>query len=193
MTDNIDSTPELLNDPDFKLFFNEINDHYDALSRLPLPEQRKLDAEFIRKHSLFFEPVFHIVNLEILGAENNKIPLRIYDTCPDHYFLTKDAMKFFWNMYALHAEQYKNPYASLDYGSAFNHLPPALIIKAEYDPLSFDIDRYAVKLRQAGAYVIEKTFAKLIHGFLYIPLYDQESKIRWTKEIKDYLHELGIG
>ena len=74
----------------------------------------------------------------------------------------------------------------------FNDLPPALIITAEYDPLSFDANRYAIQLQQAGVPVIKKTFAKLIHGFLFIPLYEESQKVQWTKEIGASLRELGI-
>lgn len=315
------SSVELLEDPEFKLFIDTFNEHYDAISHLALSEQRKLDAEFILKQTHCYEKVFHTVNLEVSGVENNKIPLRvyvprdstdlpvimyfhgggwvfggieeadavcrrlanhlgciiasvgyrlapespfpkpledcyaatewmvnnahlfggnsqnvivsgesaggnlaaavalmardkqgpklaaqlllypvisstirddIYDSCPDHYFLTKDSMKFFWNMYAQYSGQDKNPYASLDCGIEFSKLPPALIITAEYDPLSFDADRYAIRLRQAGVTVVKKAFAKLIHGFLYIPLYNEERKVRWTREIRDSLHELRI-
>ncbi len=101
-------------------------------------------------------------------------------------------MRFFWNMYIQSPEEDKNPYASLDYCTEFNHLPPALIITAEYDPLSFDGNRYAIQLQQAGVRLIKKSFSKLIHGFLYIPLYEEKQKVQWTKEIGSSLRELGI-
>lgn len=59
----------------------------------------------------------------------------IYDQCPDHYFLTKEDMKFFWNMYAQAPGADQNPYASLDRHSEFQNLPPALIITAEFCPI----------------------------------------------------------
>jgi acetyl esterase/lipase len=46
-------------------------------------------------------------------------------------------MKFFWNMYAQLPGQ-DNPYASLDCGTEFSQLPPALIITAGYGPMSLD-------------------------------------------------------
>ena len=116
----------------------------------------------------------------------------IYDQCPDHYFLTKEDMKFFWNMYIQLPGEDKNPYASLDFSSEFAHLPPALIITAEYDPLSYDIEKYAMQLQQARVHVIKKTFPGLIHGFLYISLYEENQKAEWTKEIGALLRELGI-
>lgn len=116
----------------------------------------------------------------------------VYDRCPDHYFLTKDAMKFFWDMYVQCPDNMRNPYASLDFRTDFDRLPPAIFITAEYDPLSFDINKYASKLQEAGILVINKSFPKLIHGFLYIPLYKEKDKVEWTKEIGNFLHELDV-
>lgn len=116
----------------------------------------------------------------------------IYDQCPDHYFLTKEDMKFFWSMYAQASGSDQNPYASLDRNSEFQNLPPALIITAEYDPLTYDTEKYAIQLQQANVRIIQKSFSGIIHSFLYIPLYGETQKVEWTKEIGEYLYELGI-
>lgn len=114
----------------------------------------------------------------------------IYDGFPDHYFITKDIMKYFWNMYTQNPDDSKHPYASLDYRVECEGLPPALIITAEFDPLSLDADKYASKLQKAGVRTIKKSFPGLIHGFLYIPLYSDDKKIQWSKEVGELLHEL---
>jgi len=116
----------------------------------------------------------------------------IYDRCPDHYFLTKDDMKFFWNVYARVPGAHRNRYASLDCNSEFQNLPPALIITAEYDPLTYDIEKYAIQLKQANVNVIQKSFSGLIHGFLYIPLYEEIQKVEWTTEVGTFLYDLGV-
>lgn len=116
----------------------------------------------------------------------------VYDKCPDHYFLTKDVMRFFWNMYAQQPGDNKSPYASLECAAEFSNLPPALIITAEYDPLAFDANNYALRLQQAGVLVINKSFSRLVHGFLYIPCYEEDQKVQWTKDIGSSLRELGI-
>ena len=46
--------------------------------------------------------------------------------------------------------------------------------------------------QEASVSVIKKSFSKLIHGFLYIPLYEENQKIQWTKEIRTSLCELGV-
>ena len=114
----------------------------------------------------------------------------IYDQCPDHYFLTKDAMRSFWEMYAQSPGDAKDAHASLDCGTDFTDLPPAVIIAAEYDPLTHDIESYALKLEKAGIRVIKKIYPGLVHGFLYIPLYEDVKKVAWTKEIGALLHEV---
>lgn len=310
----------LLDDPNFKSFIDEFNEHVEAFSHLPFSEQRKLDAQFLLKHNKCCESIHRIEDLEISGEDSNEIPLRIYipnesknlpvmlyfhgggwvfggieesdavcrrlanycscivasveyrlapefpfpkpledcyaatkwmaqnahnfggngkiivsgesaggnlaaavalmarnrkgpklaaqllmypvisstiqdvvyDRCADQCFITKDAMKFFWDMYIQSSGEYKNPYASLDYNSDLKNLPPAIIITAEYDPLSYDSDKYSMQLEQASVRVIKKSFPKLIHGFLYIPLYEEKQKVEWTKEIGTSLHELGI-
>lgn len=310
---------DLLADAEFKSFLDKFSEHFKSISHLSLDEQRRLDAEFIRQQNICDESIQHIQNIEIVGKENHKIPVRIYipkdsrklpvmmyfhgggwvfggieeadavcrrlanhfgclvvsvgyrlapefpfptpledcyaatkwmatnahiyggdkqnvivsgesaggnlaaavalmasdkkefklsaqilmypvisstiqddiyDHCPDHYFLTKDIMKFFWSMYTQCSDNAKNPYASLDCRTECNDLPPALLITAEYDPLNFDIDNYASKLQKAGVPVIKKCFPKLIHGFLYIPLYEEVKKVQWTKEIEASLRNL---
>lgn len=105
----------------------------------------------------------------------------IYDQCQEQHFITKDLMRFFWDMYAPNDK--KNPYASLDLQSSLKDLPPTLILTAEHDPLSYDIKKYILQLKEANVPVIHKEFPGLIHGFLYIPLYTEAQKVAWTDEI----------
>jgi acetyl esterase len=114
----------------------------------------------------------------------------IYDKCPDHYFMTQEAMQFFLDMYMPNPQDKKNPYASLDYAKNLHGLPPAFVVTAEYDPLRFEAEQYAMLLQNAGVRVATKMFSKLVHAFLYIPLYEEEQKVQWTKEIGVALREL---
>jgi acetyl esterase len=312
---------DLLADVNFKSFMDNLNEHEKAVSQLSLSEQRKINCQLMATYNKGCESVHRVVDLEILGIEKNKIPLRIYipneftslpimvyfhgggwvfgsieesdavcrrlsnhlgciiasveyrlapefpfpkpledcdtatkwivenahdfggdnenvfvggesaggnlaaavalmardqkgpklsaqlliypaisasiqdaiyDQCPDHYFLTKEDMKFFWNMYIQAPGADRDPYASLDCNLEFQNLPPALIITAEYDPLTYDIEKYAIQLQQANVRVIQEPFSGLIHGFLYIPLYSEVQKVEWSKKIGSSLHKLGV-
>jgi acetyl esterase len=112
----------------------------------------------------------------------------VYDNSQDQYFLTKDRMKFFWSMY-LPPKHEKNPYASLDCGTDFSGLPPALIITAEHDPLRHEAEQYAEKLIQAGVPVVQCCFLGAIHGFLDLPIYDEYRKVSWIEDIGRILNK----
>lgn len=106
-----------------------------------------------------------------------------YENCADRYFLTKDAMKFFWSMYLQNPGEEKKPYASPDRATDFSKLPPAYIITAEHDPLHDEAVAYGDKLKRAGVKVVSKCFPGVIHGFIDLPIYDEKEKIAWIQEI----------
>jgi acetyl esterase/lipase len=114
----------------------------------------------------------------------------VYDRCADQFFITKETMAFFWDMYLQSARSDKNPYFSPDLAADLTGLPPALVITAEYDPLCQEGEKYAELLRRAGVQVISKRFPGLIHGFVYIPLYDPQQKTTWTIEMGNCFREL---
>lgn len=107
-----------------------------------------------------------------------------YDTSADRYFITKDAMNFFWSVYAQTPEHAHHGYASVE-RSNLEGLPPAVVITAEHDPLAHEGEEYAEKLRAAGVYVHHRRFADVIHGFLDLPIYEEEQKNRWIEEINE--------
>lgn len=113
-----------------------------------------------------------------------------YRESPDQYFITKDAMTFFWSVYCQAPEDRQNPYASLDLMGDLSNLPPAVIITAEYDPLHVEGEEYARKLQAAGVKVITHRFPELIHGFIDLPIYEENDKITWIKEIKRMMDTL---
>ena len=106
----------------------------------------------------------------------------LYDACPDHYFITKQGMQLFWDLY-LQSSDRSHPYASLDCVKDYSSLPPTCIITADYDPMHQEAQSYAKKLSQAGVIVITKCFPEVIHGFLDLPIYEDHQKTQWVKEI----------
>lgn len=123
----------------------------------------------------------------VISSEIKDAP---YDNCPDQHFLTKDAMKFFWNMYLQSPENYKKTYASPNLAHNFKGLPPTVMITAEYDPLRDEAENYGDSLKKAGVPVLSKCFPGVIHGFIDLPVYDESEKISWIKDIGKLLKKL---
>jgi acetyl esterase len=84
----------------------------------------------------------------------------------DGYFLTREAMLWYWNQYAPNPRDRRNPYASPLHASDLSALPPALVITAGYDPLRDEAEAYAARLAAAGVAVRLSRYDGMIHGFL---------------------------
>ena len=88
-----------------------------------------------------------------------------YSENADGYFLTRDAMQWFWNHYARSDADRNHPYASPLRASNLAGLPAALVITAEFDPLRDEGERYAERMRAAGTPVQLTRYDGMIHGF----------------------------
>jgi acetyl esterase len=89
-----------------------------------------------------------------------------YRSCGEGYYLTRDAMHWFWREYLAQPEQGAEPYASPLRAESFQGLPPALILTAEFDPLRDEGEAYARRLAEAGVAFELARYPGLIHGFL---------------------------
>ncbi len=83
----------------------------------------------------------------------------------ENYFLTRDAMIWFWNQYCPEISERTNPYVSPMSAESLAELPPALIVTAEFDPLRDEAETYAWKLEQAGVPTTLRRYEGMIHGF----------------------------
>jgi len=88
-----------------------------------------------------------------------------YNQNSDGYFLTKEAMRWFWDHYAGSDVDRSNPLVSPLRAHSFEGLPPALVITAEFDPLRDEGEAYAERLRNAGIPVQLTRYNGMIHGF----------------------------
>lgn len=113
-----------------------------------------------------------------------------YSQCLDQYFMTKDASQFMWSVYLQSSEAQNSPYGSLDRAQDLSNLPPAIIITTEYDPLRQEGENYAQRLLHAGVKTMLKSFPKVIHGCLDLPIYEEVQKIAYIKEIREMLDNL---
>lgn len=86
------------------------------------------------------------------------------------YFLTREAMKWFWNHYAPDATKRDEPTASPLNASLeqLQGLPPALVITGECDVLRDEGEAYAHKLGLAGVHVTATRYLGTIHDFVML-------------------------
>jgi acetyl esterase len=93
-----------------------------------------------------------------------------YREFADGPWLTKAAMKWFWDAYAPDAAARKNPTASPLQASLdeLHGLPPALVITDENDVLRDEGEAYADKMMQAGVRVTAVRVLGAIHDFMML-------------------------
>ncbi|MSQ12523.1 MAG: alpha/beta hydrolase [Dehalococcoidia bacterium] len=92
------------------------------------------------------------------------------------YLLTKDSMKWFWDLYLSKDADAKNPYAAPLQAKNFKGLAPAIVFTAEFDPLRDEGEAYAKKLEEAGVQTVCKRYNGQIHGFFGMPGMDDGAK-----------------
>jgi acetyl esterase/lipase len=84
------------------------------------------------------------------------------------YYLRRDAMRWFWDMYTTSAAERAEITASPLRATTgqLAGLPPALVITAEADVLRDEGEEYANKLRRAGVPVVATRYQGIIHDFV---------------------------
>ena len=93
-----------------------------------------------------------------------------YMTYQNGYWLTRDAMKWFWSNYLTNQTNVKDPTVSPLQASIeqIKGLPPALIINGENDVLRDEGEAYALKLLEAGVPVTAVRYHGTIHDFVML-------------------------
>jgi len=81
------------------------------------------------------------------------------------YYLTRDAMRWFYDHYLEDASQGADPRVSPLRAADLSGLPPAFVLTAQYDPLRDQGIAYADALRDAGNAVEMTMYEGLFHGF----------------------------
>ena len=108
-----------------------------------------------------------------------------YNQFAEGYFLTREAMKWFWNAYLPDETARKQPTACPLQASIeqLKGLPPALITANENDVLRDEAEDYAHKLAQAGVPVTAVRFLGMIHDNLILGAITQTPGPRAATEL----------
>jgi acetyl esterase len=93
-----------------------------------------------------------------------------YMTYQNGYWLTRDAMKWYWSNYLTNETNVKDPTVSPLQASIeqLKGLPPALVINGENDVLRDEGEAYALKLSEAGVPVTAVRYHGTIHDFVML-------------------------
>ena len=83
----------------------------------------------------------------------------------DGYFLTTNAMRWFWDHYVPERADRDDWRAAPLRAAKLDGLPPATVLTAEYDPLRDEGEAYAARLREAGVPTTLSRYDGQIHGF----------------------------
>ena len=89
-----------------------------------------------------------------------------YASRADGYFLTRDLMKWFIDLYLNDPRERDDTRASPVRAPRFDGLPPAIVCTAGFDPLCDEGAAYADKLKAAGVAVDYIHYPGQIHGFV---------------------------
>jgi acetyl esterase/lipase len=106
-----------------------------------------------------------VFQLLVYPVTDHRFDTPSYRDNADGYFLTRDAMLWFWGHYLESEETGGSPLASPLRAEDLRRLPPAFVMTAEYDPLRDEAEAYASRLRDAGVPVTVKRYDGTIHGF----------------------------
>jgi len=85
------------------------------------------------------------------------------------YILTKESMEYYRGHYIGREEDLRNQYASPLLAEDLSGLPPALVIGAEFDVLTDEVEAYAKRLNRAGVEVTYTCYEGMIHPFFSMP------------------------
>jgi acetyl esterase len=89
-----------------------------------------------------------------------------YREFADGHFLTRGAMRWFFQQYLTRPEEASQPYVSPLRAVSLAGLPPALVLTAECDVLRDEAEAYAARLKREGVSVEQIRAPGMIHGFL---------------------------
>ncbi|WP_060857312.1 alpha/beta hydrolase [Caballeronia sordidicola] len=105
-----------------------------------------------------------------IPATDASVDTESYHNYGTDRFLSRDFMKYGWDLYAPDEKTRNNPYVSPLRASTeeLQGLPAALVVTAENDPLRDEGEAYARKLKEAGVSVNAVRYNGTIHDFVLL-------------------------
>lgn len=151
----------------------------NMVAAITLKAAERADVKFIR------QALFYPVTDAAMDTAS-------YREFAEGYFLTADAMAWFWDAYLPTVERRSEPYASPLRASdrQLAGLPPALVIVDEADVLRDEGEAYAARLRAAGVAVTTVRYAGITHDFMMLnPLRGSQAARGATSQAAAFLGE----
>jgi acetyl esterase len=99
------------------------------------------------------------------------------------YFLTRDAMRWFYSHYLNDPSEADDPRVSPIRAPDLSGLPPAFVVTAEFDPLRDQGIAYAAAMRDAGTVVEAKSYPGMFHGFMSMVAFLDAGKVAFDDAV----------
>jgi acetyl esterase len=119
-------------------------------------------------------PVFQLLVYPVIARD---FDTGSYRQNGEGYGITRDSMKWYWDLYLTEDADASNPYAAPLLANDLSGLPPALVITAEFAPLCDEGEAYAQRLQEAGVAVTYSRYDGMIHGFFGMPAFIDRGRI----------------
>jgi acetyl esterase len=94
-----------------------------------------------------------------------------HDAFSEGYVLSRPFMELNRRRYLPEERDRRHPYASPLFAEDVSHLPPALVITAQFDPLRDEGEAYGRRLQAAGVPVTISRYEGVVHGFFGVSVF----------------------
>ena len=94
--------------------------------------------------------------------------------------LTTKTMRWFWEKYLPNKDHHSNPYAVPASSTDLKGVAPAIVIAAQFDPLTDDTRQYYQKLVSNSVPAIYKEYAGQIHGFFNLSGVTEDANLLYS-------------
>ena len=130
-------------------------------------------------------PSFQVLIYPMLDATASSAS---YDEFAEGYGFSSEKSRWYFDQYLPPGVDRRSPRASPLFDRGLGNVPPTLIVTAECDPLRDDGERYAERMRRAGATVELRRYRGMIHGFFQMTGALEGSR-RLHRELGDWMRE----